>query len=126
MSNVPYHIEVEVESDYIPEQSLPEERRYVFAYTITIRNQGTHAAQLISRRWLITDGDGRHQEVHGPGVVGEQPHLAPGESYRYTSGTVLDTPVGTMQGSYQMLADDGREFDAEIPVFTLAQPNTLH
>ncbi len=126
MNEIPYRIDVEVEADYIPEQSLPEENRFVFAYTITIRNHGAHAAKLLSRHWLITDGDGHRQEVRGDGVVGEQPNLAPGESYRYTSGTVLDTPVGTMQGSYQMLADDGREFDAEIPVFTLAQPNTLH
>lgn len=121
-----YQIDVEVETHYIEEQSLPGEDRYVFAYTITIRNNGAIAAKLLNRHWVITDGDGKTQEVRGEGVVGEQPHIGPGDYFRYTSGTVLDTPVGTMQGSYQMLADDGKEFEALIPVFTLSTPHTLH
>ena len=126
MNTTPYKIDVEVETQYIEEQSLPDEDRYVFAYTITIRNNGTLPAKLINRHWVITDGDGKTQEVRGEGVVGEQPHIGPGDYFRYTSGTVLDTPVGTMQGSYQMIADDGREFEAIIPVFTLSLPHTLH
>lgn len=126
MSTPPYQIDVEVETHYIEEQSLPDEDRYVFAYTITIRNNGTLPAKLLNRHWVITDGDGKTQEVRGEGVVGEQPHIAPGDYFRYTSGTVLDTPVGTMQGSYQMIADDGKEFEAIIPVFTLSPPHTLH
>ncbi len=126
MSTPPYQIDVEVETHYIEEQSLPDEDRYVFAYTITIRNNGTLPAKLLNRHWVITDGDGKTQEVRGEGVVGEQPHIAPGDHFRYTSGTVLDTPVGTMQGSYQMIADDGKEFEAIIPVFTLSPPHTLH
>ena len=126
MSTEPYRIDIEVETHYIEEQSLPEEDRYVFAYTITIRNNGNQPAKLLTRHWIITDGDGNTQEVHGEGVVGEQPHIGSGDYFRYTSGTVLDTPVGTMQGSYQMIADDGREFEAIIPVFTLSLPHTLH
>jgi ApaG protein len=122
----PYKIDIQVETQYIKEQSIPEEERFVFAYTITIRNNGKQPAKLLSRRWLITDGDGNTQEVLGEGVVGEQPHIDPGEHFRYTSGTVLDTPVGTMEGSYQMLADDGKQFEAPIPIFTLSQPHTLH
>jgi ApaG protein len=119
-------VDIEVETHYIEEQSLPEEDRYVFAYTITIRNNGEQPAKLLNRHWLITDGDGNTQEVRGEGVVGEQPHIGPGDYFRYTSGTVLETPVGTMEGSYQMLADDGTEFEAMIPVFTLSLPHTLH
>lgn len=119
-------IDIEIETHYIDEQSIPDENRFVFAYTITIRNNGEQPAKLLSRHWIITDGDGNTQEVRGEGVVGEQPHIGPGDYFRYTSGTVLETPVGTMQGSYQMLADDGSEFDATIPVFTLSQPHTLH
>lgn len=126
MSTIPHQIDIAVESEYIEEQSAPEENRYVFAYTITIHNNGVISAKLMHRHWVITDGDGKTQEVRGEGVVGEQPHIAPGDYFRYTSGTILDTPVGTMQGSYQMLADDGEEFDAIIPVFTLAAPHTLH
>lgn len=126
MSNTPYKVDIEVETHYIEEQSLPEEDRYVFAYTITIRNNGAIPAKLLNRHWIITDGDGKTQEVRGEGVVGEQPHIGPGDYFRYTSGTVLDTPVGTMQGSYQMIADDGMEFEAIIPVFTLSPPHTLH
>lgn len=125
-SSPAYNTQVEVETAYIEEQSDPEQNRYVFSYTITIRNQGTVAAKLLTRHWVITDADGKVQEVEGEGVVGEQPHLKPGDGFRYTSGTVLDTPVGSMQGTYHMLADDGVEFEAEIPAFTLAIPRTLH
>jgi len=126
MSDETYSIQVEVETQYVKEQSLPDQDHYVFAYTITIHNNGSVPAQLLNRHWIITDANNRVQEVKGEGVVGEQPHLKPGEKYRYTSGTMLETPVGTMRGSYQMLADDGVEFDAEIPVFTLSMPRTLH
>jgi ApaG protein len=126
MNIPPYKIDIEVETHYIEEQSLPDEERYVFAYTITIRNSGTLPAKLLNRHWVITDGNGKTQEVRGEGVVGEQPHIGPGDYFRYTSGTLLDTPVGTMQGSYTMLADDGNEFEAIIPVFTLSTPHTLH
>jgi ApaG protein len=126
MSDKTHSIQVEVETQYIEEQSLPDQDHYVFAYTITIHNSGSIAAQLLNRHWIITDANNRVQEVKGEGVVGEQPHLKPGEQYRYTSGTMLETPVGTMRGSYQMLADDGVEFDAEIPTFTLSMPRTLH
>ena len=126
MSDETYSIQVEVETQYVKEQSLPDQDHYVFAYTITIHNNGSVPAQLLNRHWIITDANNRVQEVKGEGVVGEQPHLKPGEQYRYTSGTMLETPVGTMRGSYQMLADDGVEFDAEIPAFTLSMPRTLH
>lgn len=119
-------INIAVKTHYIAEQSAPAQDRYVFAYTITIHNQGEIAAQLLSRHWIITDGEGKTQEVHGDGVVGEQPYLRPGEAFRYTSGTVLDTPVGSMQGSYQMQDEEGQRFDAPIPPFTLAIPRTLH
>ena len=119
-------IKVDVQPIYIEAQSLPEENRYVFAYTVNIQNTGTTAARLVSRHWIITDANGKVQEVKGEGVVGEQPYLKPGESFRYTSGAILDTAVGTMRGSYQMIADDGIKFDAEIPPFTLSVPRTLH
>ncbi|NLO80066.1 MAG: Co2+/Mg2+ efflux protein ApaG [Xanthomonadaceae bacterium] len=121
-----YRFEVRAEPAYLEEQSDPSENRYVFAYTITIRNTGTVAARLISRHWFIVDANGNEREVRGDGVVGEQPHLRPGENFRYTSGAMLETPVGSMRGSYQMLADDGVRFDVPIPVFTLAIPRTLH
>ena len=121
-----YHISVNVDTTYLAEQSDPSADRYVFAYTITIANTGTVAAQLISRHWIITDAENVTQEVKGLGVVGEQPLLRPGESFEYTSGTALATPVGTMRGSYQMAAEDGNKFDAEIPQFTLAMPRVLH
>ncbi|HHM05665.1 MAG TPA: Co2+/Mg2+ efflux protein ApaG [Gammaproteobacteria bacterium] len=123
---LPHQIEVTVVPHFIEEQSAPEEQRYIFAYTVNIRNQGSVAARLISRHWVITDANGNVQEVRGQGVVGEQPHLKPGEAFQYTSGAVLDTAVGTMSGTYQMLGDDGLEFDAEIPAFTLAVPRVLH
>lgn len=119
-------IDIGVETHYIEEQSIPEQDRYVFAYTITISNTGELPAKLLRRHWIITDSDGNVQEVRGEGVVGEQPDIAPGDLYRYTSGTILETPVGTMQGSYLMRGDDGQEFDAEIPPFTLAIPHILH
>ena len=121
-----YHISVSVNTAYLAEQSDPESERYVFAYTITIANTGTVAAQLISRHWIITDAENVTQEVKGLGVVGEQPLLRPGESFEYTSGTAMATPVGTMKGTYQMVAEDGNKFDAEIPVFTLSMPRVLH
>ena len=121
-----YHIETQVETSYIAEESSPEQGRYVFSYTITISNMGNEAARLISRHWVITDADGRIQEVRGKGVIGQQPHLKPGQSYTYTSGTVMETAIGFMQGSYQMLADDGTRFDAVIPAFRLVVPGVLH
>lgn len=119
-------IEVDVETQYIPEQSTPEQNRYVFAYTITIRNTGTVAARLLTRHWVITDSNYKVQEVRGEGVVGEQPYLRPGEGFQYTSGAMLETPVGTMAGSYAMVSDDGIDFDAKIPTFILSTPRTLH
>lgn len=121
-----YRIEVSAQSMFVRDQSEPEEDKYVFAYTITISNTGTVAAQLKTRHWIITDAKGNVQEVRGDGVVGEQPRLSPGESFRYTSAAMLETPVGTMHGSYQMVADDGTEFDAPIPAFGLALPNMIH
>jgi ApaG protein len=121
-----YAITVVPRAAYVAEQSDPSRNQYVFAYTITIRNTGSIAATLVSRHWIITDADHRVQEVKGLGVVGQQPHLAPGESYEYTSGASIPTPVGTMRGTYQMRADDGREFDAAIPPFTLSVPRVLH
>jgi ApaG protein len=121
-----YHIDVNVNTAYLADQSDPSSDRYVFAYTVTIANTGTVAAQLISRHWVITDAENVTQEVKGLGVVGEQPLLRPGESFEYTSGTAMATPVGTMRGSYQMVAEDGNKFDAEIPSFTLSMPRVLH
>lgn len=121
-----YNTTVAVKTTYIPEQSDPGNDRYVFAYTITIRNEGNVPAKLLTRHWLITDADGKTQEVRGDGVVGEQPYLKPGEGFEYTSGTMLETPVGSMQGSYHMLADDGQEFDCPIAPFTLSMPLKIH
>ena len=121
-----YNIEVSVETTYVAEHSEPEESRFVFAYTITLVNRGSVSAQLLSRHWVITDADSQVEEVRGEGVVGEQPVLKPGEGFRYTSGAVIETPVGTMQGSYQMVAADGQQFDATIPEFVLSAPRTLH
>lgn len=126
MSDTQNKIGITVKTAYLPEQSIPEEDRFVFTYTITIHNEGDVPARLLSRYWLITDGDGKREEVRGGGVVGEHPYLKPGEKFRYTSGTVLETPVGTMEGSYQMLTDDGLQFDAPIPIFSLATPHVLH
>lgn len=121
-----HNIHIDIETDYIPEQSEPEANRYVFAYTITIRNDGNVPARLMTRHWVINHANGKVEEVRGEGVIGEQPYMRPGEGFRYTSGTILETPYGDMGGSYQMLADDGVEFDAEIPTFSLTTPNTLH
>ena len=121
-----YRIDVQPVAQFIPDQSDPDENRYLFVYTITITNTGEIAAQLVSRHWIITDAHEEIQEVRGLGVVGKQPLLKPGESFQYTSGSSLTTPVGTMKGTYQMVADDGTHFDAEIPEFTLAMPRVLH
>jgi ApaG protein len=121
-----YSVAVTAHSTYLPDQSDEEEDRYVFAYTIRIVNAGSAPAQLLSRHWVITDANGKVQEVRGDGVVGEQPRLEPGEHFEYTSGAILETPLGTMHGSYRMVDDDGREFDAPIASFTLSIPRTLH
>jgi|SRR5690554_4256377 ApaG protein len=121
-----YEFTVSVVTSYIEDQSDEAAHRYVFSYTVTIRNTGSVAAQLISRHWVITDANNVVQEVRGLGVVGEQPLLRPGEQYEYTSGTVIGTPVGVMRGSYQLTAEDGVQFVAEIPQFTLSMPRILH
>lgn len=121
-----YKIKIHVDTAYLEAQSSVQRNRYVFTYTVTILNSGTIAAKLLTRHWIITDSEGKELEVRGEGVVGEQPHLQPGERFEYTSGTVLETPVGVMHGSYQMLADDGTEFDAKINPFTLSVPKVLH
>ncbi|MFB3059140.1 MAG: Co2+/Mg2+ efflux protein ApaG [Gammaproteobacteria bacterium] len=120
------NIKVDVETRYIEEQSNPEQNYYVFAYTITIQNQGQQTAQLLTRHWVITDSNHKVQEVRGDGVVGEQPILKPGEQFVYTSGTMLETSVGTMKGSYQMESADGSKFDATIEEFVLSAPRILH
>jgi len=120
------NISVDVDTLYIESESSPANSQYVFAYTITITNTGSVAAKLMTRHWVITDANGHIEEVRGDGVVGEQPHLKPGEGFQYTSGAVLKTPVGTMSGSYQMVTDDGGNFDADIPEFILSSPRTLH
>ncbi|MGB9354190.1 MAG: Co2+/Mg2+ efflux protein ApaG [Azonexus sp.] len=121
-----YRIEIKPVPQFIPEQSDPDDSRYVFAYTITIRNLGKLPAQLIARHWIITDANNEVQEVRGLGVVGNQPLLKPGESFEYSSGCSLATPVGTMKGTYQMVGEDGTRFEAEIPEFVLAIPRVLH
>ncbi|HEX4854459.1 Co2+/Mg2+ efflux protein ApaG [Arenimonas sp.] len=126
MESPQHAIEVIVATRFLEDQSIPEDNRYVFAYTIRIVNLGEVPARLLSRHWIITDANGKVQEVRGEGVVGEQPWLRPGEHFEYTSGAVLETPLGTMHGSYQMLADDGTAFDARIDPFTLSIPRTLH
>ncbi|MBT3706926.1 MAG: Co2+/Mg2+ efflux protein ApaG [Proteobacteria bacterium] len=125
MSNS-YEIDIEVETSYMAEHSEPDEDRYVFAYTITLVNKGSISATLLSRRWIITDSENHIEEVEGDGVVGEQPTLQPGEGFRYTSGTVIETPVGTMHGIYRMVAEDGQTFDTNIPEFVLSAPRVLH
>lgn len=122
----PYSVEIEVESRYVLEQSKPEANRYVFAYEVTLRNLGMMPARLQTRHWVITDANGKVEEVRGEGVVGEQPRLQPGEHYSYTSGAVLETQVGTMRGAYLFHADDGTDFEALIPEFVLSVPRTLH
>ena len=126
MNSEAHQVSVEVETAYLEDQSEPREHRFVFSYTITIRNAGSVPARLLTRHWIITDANGRRQEVRGDGVVGEQPHLQPGQGFRYSSGAVIETPVGAMQGSYQMIGDDGQRFDAPIPAFRLAMPGMLH
>ena len=126
MDDLGQQIRIQVATDYMDDQSEPDADRYVFAYTITISNEGDVAAQLLSRHWVITDANGKVQEVSGDGVVGEQPYLNPGERFRYSSGAVIETPVGAMQGLYRMKSDDGASFDAPIAPFTLAVPGLLH
>ena len=121
-----YHISVSAITSLVAEQSDPDAGRFVFAYTITIRNTGSVAAKLLNRHWIVTDANGKTQEVRGAGVIGEQPRLQPGESFRYTSGTQIGTPLGSMHGSYDMVADDGTRFDAEIPAFSLGDRAQLH
>ena len=119
-------IDVTVVSEYLRQQSLPEEGRYAFAYHITITNQTTVAAKLLTRHWIIVDANQERQEIHGSGVVGEQPIIAAGDHYKYTSGVILETPIGTMEGSYQLLDDNGVAFDAPIRPFLLSAPNAVH
>ena len=126
MSTTDYIFDIAVDTCFLDDQSAPEEGRFVFAYTIHIRNDGKVPARLLGRHWLITDGNGKVKEVVGEGVVGEQPWLRPGEGFEYTSGAVLETDIGTMRGSYDVLADDGTRFAAPIPPFTLSVPRTLH
>lgn len=126
MMNEKNKIVVETQPHFIAEQSAPDENRYVFAYTITIINAGAVPAKLLTRHWIITDANGKIQEVQGEGVVGEQPYLKPGEAFRYTSGALLETSVGTMRGNYTMRSDDGDDFSAVVPQFTLSIPRTLH
>jgi ApaG protein len=121
-----YRIDVKAATHYLPEQSDPNGDRYTFAYTITIRNGGAIPAKLLNRHWIVTDANGQTQEVRGAGVVGEQPHLRPGETFEYTSGTQIATPLGSMHGSYGMLADDGTRFEAVIPPFSLGDRSGLH
>jgi ApaG protein len=126
-TSIPLHrVDVAVESAYVESQSRPDADQYVFAYTVTLHNTGQIPAKLLTRHWIITDGHGEVQEVRGDGVVGEQPLLRPNETFRYTSGAVLQTPVGSMHGSYQMLADDGTRFDAPIAAFSLSMPHVRH
>jgi len=126
MMEVLYKVEVSVRTEYLENQSLPSEGKYFFSYTVTIKNVGKIPAKLISRHWVITDANERVEEVRGLGVVGEQPRLKTNESFEYTSGTIINTPVGTMYGTYQMVADNGYEFDAEIPMFSLNIPKVLN
>ena len=119
-------IEIETHVVYLPHQSEPGERRFAFAYTISIHNRGNEAAKLLTRHWLITDAEGHVQEVHGDGVIGEQPEIQPGMSHKYSSGAVLETPVGTMEGRYGMVTGAGTRFDAPIPIFRLAVPGVLN
>ncbi len=126
MSTARHKISVEVETDFLNDQSEPRQERFVFSYTITIRNEGEVPARLMGRHWIITDANGKVQEVRGEGVVGEKPYLKPGQGFRYSSGAVIDTPVGSMQGTYQMIADDGVRFDAAISPFRLAMPGVLN
>lgn len=126
MNSPSTRIQIDVNTRFLPDQSTPEQNRYAFAYTITITNKGRAPAQLVSRHWLITHGNGKIDEVRGPGVVGETPRLMPGEAFEYTSGAILEAPVGTMEGSYQMVTDEGEQFEAPIKRFVLSMPRVLH
>lgn len=126
MSNTEHHIIVSVKSEYLAEQSSPQDNRFVFAYHISIQNQGAKKAQLLTRHWIITDGEARTEEVRGDGVVGEQPNIEAGSTYKYSSGAILKTPVGSMHGSYGMIDEQGQHFEAIIPAFSLAVPRMLH
>ena len=126
MNSTDYAMEINVATRFLDAQSSPADGHFVFAYTIRIRNLGTVPARLIARHWVITDANGKIQEVRGEGVIGEQPWLRPGDAFEYSSGAALETPLGTMHGSYQMLADDGTRFDAPIAAFTLSVPRTVH
>jgi ApaG protein len=122
----PNHFSIMVQPRYVPGESDPASRRYVFAYTITIANVGQEPARLLNRRWLITNADGDRREVKGRGVVGEQPYIEPGDAFRYTSAAVIETAVGTMQGSYEFETDSGELFEVPIPMFSLSVPNAIH
>ncbi len=126
MSRSPHNIEITVTPTYLEGQSSPDDSHYVFAYTVNIVNRGDRPAKLLTRHWIITDSNGKVEEVRGPGVVGEFPHLRPGEGFEYTSGTIIQTPLGSMTGSYQMCDDEGNRFDAAIPAFTLSAGVVLH
>ena len=126
MSDLRYQVDVSVATRFLAEQSQPEHDRFAFAYSITVHNNGSLPARLLSRHWIITDGDGHVEEVRGEGVVGQQPLIDVGNSHSYSSGTVMTTKVGTMQGTYQMLAEDGKRFEAVIKPFRLAVPGALH
>ena len=127
MTDTPdYRLEIQISTRFLDDESKPEQDRYVFSYTISIRNLGRLSAQLLSRHWIITDANGKVEEVRGDGVVGEQPRIEPGEQFTYSSGAILQTAVGTMEGRYDMVGDDGTRFDAPIPPFTLSMPRTLH
>ena len=126
IDNLSYNIKVDVQTKYLPDESDPESDRFAFSYTITIHNRGTRPTVLLSRHWKITNAAGETKEVKGKGVIGEQPQLRPGESFRYTSGAIINTPIGIMAGSYTMLADDGIQFEADIPAFRLAVPEVVH
>jgi ApaG protein len=119
-------IRVRVQSQYAADRSRPAQNEWVFLYTVTISNEGSEPAQLVTRHWIITDGTGKVEEVRGPGVVGQTPTLAPGESFEYTSGSTIATPFGVMEGTYQMVAESGEQFDAKIAPFTLSEPYTVH
>ncbi len=126
MSNSQHDIIVKVKAEYLPEQSSPPDRRFVFAYHISITNNGSHKAQLLTRHWIITDGEARTEEVRGDGVIGEQPYIAAGATYQYSSGAIIKTPVGSMHGSYGMMDEQGLVFEAPIKAFSLAVPRMLH
>lgn len=123
---MPNQIIVNVKSEYLAEQSSPKDNRFVFAYHISIKNQGANTARLLTRHWIITDGEARTEEVRGDGVVGEQPRITAGSTYKYSSGAILKTPVGSMHGSYGMIDEQGQHFEASIPAFSLAVPRMLH